>query len=55
MVILDGALPLGIGYWYMKQSVEMGWSSNVLKIQIETNNNVEETESWKLQLKVSNK
>ena len=37
MVILDGSLPLGIGYWYMKQSVEMGWSSNVLKIQIETN------------------
>lgn len=37
MVILDGSLPLGIGYWYMKQSVEMGWSSNVLKIQIENN------------------
>ena len=37
MVILDGSLPLGVGYWYMKQSVEMGWSSNVLKIQIETN------------------
>lgn len=37
IVILDGSLPLGIGYWYMKQSVEMGWSSNVLKIQIETN------------------
>ena len=37
MVILDGALPLGIGYWYMKQSVEMGWSSNVLKMQIDTN------------------
>ena len=37
MVILDGSLPLGIRYWYMKQSVEMGWSSNVLKIQIETN------------------
>ncbi|WP_288117332.1 PDDEXK nuclease domain-containing protein [Bacteroides acidifaciens] len=37
MVILDGSLPLGIGYWYMKQSVEMGWSSNVLKIQIDTN------------------
>lgn len=36
MVILDGSLPLGIGYWYMKQSVEMGRSSNVLKIQIET-------------------
>ena len=37
MVILDGALPLGIRYWYMKQSVEMGWSSNVLKMQIDTN------------------
>ena len=37
MVILDGSLPLGIGYWYMKQSVEMGWSSNMLKMQIETN------------------
>ena len=37
MVILDGALPLGIGYWYMKQAVEMGWSSNVLKMQIENN------------------
>ena len=37
MVILDGSLPLGIGYWYMKQTVEMGWSSNVLKMQIETN------------------
>ena len=37
MVILDSSLPLGIGYWYMKQSVEMGWSSNVLKMQIETN------------------
>ena len=37
MVILDGALPLGIGYWYMKQSVEMDWSSNVLKMQIDTN------------------
>ena len=36
MAILDSSLPLGISYWYMKQSVEMGWSSNVLKIQIET-------------------
>ena len=24
-------------YWYRKQSVEMGWSSNVLKMQIEIN------------------
>lgn len=37
MVILNGALPLGIEYWYMKQSVVMGWSSNVLKMQIDTN------------------
>ena len=37
MAILDSSLPLGISYWYMKQSVEMGWSSNILKIQIETN------------------
>ena len=37
MAILDSSLPFGISYWYMKQSVEMGWSSNVLKIQIETN------------------
>ena len=35
MVILDSSLPLGVEYWYMKQSVEMGWSSNVLKMQIE--------------------
>ena len=27
----------GVRYWYMKQSVEMGWSSNVLKMQIESN------------------
>ena len=37
MVILNNPLLLGVRYWYMKQSVEMGWSSNVLKIQIETN------------------
>ena len=37
MVMLNSSLPLGVEYWYMKQSVEMGWSSNVLKIQIETN------------------
>ncbi len=27
MTILDSSLPLGLSYWYMKQSVEMGWSS----------------------------
>lgn len=37
MVILDNSLPLGIGYWYMKQSVETGWSSNILKQQINSN------------------
>ena len=37
VIMLNSSLPLGVSYWYMKQSVEMGWSSNVLKIQIETN------------------
>ena len=37
VTMLNNSLPLGVKYWYMKQSVEMGWSSNVLKIQIETN------------------
>lgn len=36
MVMLNSSLPLGVDYWYMKQSVEMGWSSNVLKMQIES-------------------
>lgn len=35
VIILNSSLPLGVEYWYMKQSVEMGWSSNVLKMQIE--------------------
>ena len=37
VIMLNNSIPLGVSYWYMKQSVEMGWSSNVLKIQIETN------------------
>ena len=36
MTILDSSLPLGLSYWYTKQSIEMGWSSNVLKIQIDS-------------------
>ena len=36
MVMLNSSLPLSVEYWYMKQSVEMGWSSNVLKMQIES-------------------
>ena len=37
VIMLNSSLPLGVEYWYMKQSVEMGWSSNVLKMQIESN------------------
>ena len=37
VVILNNPLLLGVRYWYMKQSVEIGWSSNVLKMQIESN------------------
>ena len=37
VIMLNSSIPLGVSYWYMKQSVEMGWSSNALKIQIETN------------------
>jgi len=37
VIMLNNSLPLGVKYWYMKQSVEMGWSSNILKMQIETN------------------
>ncbi|MCD8237519.1 MAG: PDDEXK nuclease domain-containing protein [Prevotellaceae bacterium] len=36
VIMLNSSLPLGISYWYMKQSVEMGWSSNVLKMQIDS-------------------
>ncbi|MDR1880300.1 MAG: PDDEXK nuclease domain-containing protein [Tannerellaceae bacterium] len=36
MILLDSKLPLGIRYWYMKQSVEFGWSSTILDLQIES-------------------
>ncbi|GAB3358389.1 hypothetical protein GCM10027566_22940 [Arachidicoccus ginsenosidivorans] len=36
MVLMDSKLSLGNRYWYMKQSVEFGWSSTILKIQIES-------------------
>jgi len=36
MVFMDSKLPLGIRYWYMKQSVEFGWSSTILDIQIKS-------------------
>lgn len=35
MILMDSKLLLGNRYWYMKQSVEFGWSSNILKMQIE--------------------
>ena len=37
LILLDSSQPLRGQYWYMKQSVENGWSSNVLKMQIESN------------------
>jgi predicted nuclease of restriction endonuclease-like (RecB) superfamily len=36
MILMDRKLPLGSRYWYMKQSVEFGWSSTILKMQIES-------------------
>jgi predicted nuclease of restriction endonuclease-like (RecB) superfamily len=35
IVLMDSKLPLGIRYWYMKESLEYGWSRNILSIQIE--------------------
>jgi predicted nuclease of restriction endonuclease-like (RecB) superfamily len=37
MALMDSKLSLGNRYWYIKQAVEYGWSSTILKIQIETN------------------
>jgi predicted nuclease of restriction endonuclease-like (RecB) superfamily len=36
IILLNSNLPLGIRYWYMKQSVEFGWSRNILDLQIES-------------------
>jgi len=36
MVLMDKKLPLGLRYWYMKEALEFGWSSNIMAIQIET-------------------
>ncbi|KAA6304294.1 hypothetical protein EZS27_044059, partial [termite gut metagenome] len=35
VVLMDSKLSLGIKYRYMKQTVEFGWSSTILKLQIE--------------------
>ena len=34
MTILDSSLPLGLSYWYMKQSVEMGWNNMCWKCKL---------------------
>ena len=36
VILLNTKLPLGKRYWYITQAVANGWSSNVLKAQIET-------------------
>lgn len=36
VILMDSKLPLGVRYWYMKQTVEFGWSSNILNLQIES-------------------
>ena len=37
VILMNASLSLGVRYWYMKQSVEMDWSSTILKMQIESN------------------
>ena len=36
VIMLNSSLPLGLSYLYSKQSIELGWSSNVLKMQIDS-------------------
>jgi predicted nuclease of restriction endonuclease-like (RecB) superfamily len=36
VVLMNSKLPLGIRYWYIKQTLEFGWSRNILDIQIES-------------------
>jgi predicted nuclease of restriction endonuclease-like (RecB) superfamily len=36
VVLMNSKLPLGIRYWYIKQTLESGWSRNVLDLQIES-------------------
>lgn len=36
VVLMDSKLPLGQRYWYMKQTLEGGWSSTSLKSQIKS-------------------
>lgn len=36
VVLMNSKLRLGIKYWYLKQTIEYGWSSNTLDIQIKS-------------------
>ena len=36
IILMNSKLSLGIRYWYMKQSVEFGWSSTILDYQIKS-------------------
>lgn len=36
VILMNSKLPLGPRYWYMKQAVEFGWSSNILDLQIKS-------------------
>lgn len=36
VILLNSKLPLGERYWYITQAVANGWSSNVLKSQLDT-------------------
>lgn len=48
VVLMNSKLQLGERYWYMKQSIEFGWSSTILKIQIENNLFQRQIESQKV-------
>ena len=36
VVVMNSKLKLGLRYWYMKQTLECGWSSNILDIQVKS-------------------
>jgi predicted nuclease of restriction endonuclease-like (RecB) superfamily len=36
IILMNSKLSLGFRYWYMKEAVEMGWSSTILDLQIKS-------------------
>ena len=36
VILMNSNLPLGVCYWYMKETIEYGWSSNILSLQIQS-------------------